>query len=89
MEHLGALHGSEVGRDDDGVLGQVLLQVLGQRRNRRGVLDGQREAALDRARPALEAISARITHMGPVGSGQATKAVNQIIKERRDIIGED
>lgn len=29
--------------------------------------------------PALEAISSRVVHMGPVGSGQATKAVNQIM----------
>jgi 3-hydroxyisobutyrate dehydrogenase len=29
--------------------------------------------------PALEAISRKVVHMGPVGSGQATKAVNQIM----------
>ena len=34
---------------------------------------------LDRVRPLLETMSARIMHMGPVGSGQATKAVNQIM----------
>jgi 3-hydroxyisobutyrate dehydrogenase len=34
---------------------------------------------IDRARPALDAMGATITHMGPVGSGQATKATNQIM----------
>jgi 3-hydroxyisobutyrate dehydrogenase len=29
--------------------------------------------------PVLEAISATVTHMGPVGYGQATKAVNQVM----------
>ncbi len=29
--------------------------------------------------PALEVISSKVVHMGPVGSGQATKAVNQIM----------
>ena len=29
--------------------------------------------------PVLEAIAGRIAHMGPVGSGQATKAVNQVM----------
>ncbi|MFI5255578.1 MAG: NAD(P)-dependent oxidoreductase [Candidatus Limnocylindrales bacterium] len=32
-----------------------------------------------RARPVLEALGKTITHMGPVGAGQATKAVNQVI----------
>jgi len=32
-----------------------------------------------RARPVLEAMGRTITHMGPVGTGQVTKAVNQVI----------
>ena len=32
-----------------------------------------------RARPVLEAMGRTITHLGPIGSGQATKAVNQVI----------
>lgn len=32
-----------------------------------------------RARPILAAIGTTITHMGPVGAGQATKAVNQVM----------
>lgn len=53
--------------------------VEGAQKGTLSVMAGGEAAALDRARPALEAISARITHMGPVGSGQATKAVNQIM----------
>ena len=34
---------------------------------------------LEQIMPALEAISRKVVHMGPVGSGQATKAVNQIM----------
>ena len=35
--------------------------------------------ALEKARPVLEAMSNRIIHMGGSGSGQGTKAVNQIM----------
>jgi 3-hydroxyisobutyrate dehydrogenase len=35
--------------------------------------------ALEKARYVLEAMAARIIHMGATGSGQATKAVNQIM----------
>jgi 3-hydroxyisobutyrate dehydrogenase len=34
---------------------------------------------VDRVRPVLEAMGAKITHVGPLGSGQLTKAVNQVI----------
>ena len=40
---------------------------------------GAQPAVFDRARPVLEVIGKTITHVGPVGSGQATKAVNQVI----------
>ena len=36
-------------------------------------------AALERARPVLSAMGKRITHLGPSGSGQLGKAVNQIV----------
>jgi 3-hydroxyisobutyrate dehydrogenase len=36
-------------------------------------------ALVDRLRPLLAVITGKIEHMGPVGSGQATKAVNQIM----------
>ncbi|MFI5261252.1 MAG: NAD(P)-dependent oxidoreductase [Candidatus Limnocylindrales bacterium] len=35
--------------------------------------------AVTRARPILAAMGRTITHMGPLGDGQATKAVNQVI----------
>ena len=34
---------------------------------------------LERARPYLESYSTTITHVGPVGSGQLVKLVNQIL----------
>jgi 3-hydroxyisobutyrate dehydrogenase len=34
---------------------------------------------VERARPVLEAMGKTITHVGPVGAGQAVKAVNQVI----------
>ncbi|WP_078118198.1 NAD(P)-dependent oxidoreductase [Thiosocius teredinicola] len=36
-------------------------------------------AILDQVQPVLSSISRKVVHMGPVGSGQATKAVNQIM----------
>jgi 3-hydroxyisobutyrate dehydrogenase len=36
-------------------------------------------AVLERIRPVLATITGRVEHMGPVGAGQATKAVNQIM----------
>jgi len=42
------------------------------------VFCGGAEAAVERARPLLQSFSRSITHLGPVGSGQAAKAVNQI-----------
>jgi 3-hydroxyisobutyrate dehydrogenase len=43
------------------------------------IMVGGDEAVLERARPVLEAMGRNIVHMGPVGSGQATKATNQIM----------
>jgi 3-hydroxyisobutyrate dehydrogenase len=40
---------------------------------------GGDERVLEAVRPLLESMAARIEHMGAVGSGQATKAVNQIM----------
>jgi 3-hydroxyisobutyrate dehydrogenase len=42
------------------------------------IMCGGAEADFARAAPVLEALGKRIALMGPVGSGQATKAVNQI-----------
>ena len=43
------------------------------------IMVGGDEADVARARPVLEAMGRSITHMGPIGAGQATKAVNQVI----------
>jgi 3-hydroxyisobutyrate dehydrogenase len=40
---------------------------------------GGAEGDVARARPVLEVIGRTITHLGPLGSGQAAKAVNQVI----------
>jgi 3-hydroxyisobutyrate dehydrogenase len=40
---------------------------------------GGEAADLERARPVLAAMGTTITHLGPIGSGQAAKAVNQVI----------
>ncbi len=42
------------------------------------VMCGGEGEAIDRARPILEAYSARVVHVGPSGHGQLCKAVNQI-----------
>ena len=40
---------------------------------------GGEPAAVERARPILDHLGKTITHVGPVGAGQAVKAVNQVI----------
>lgn len=53
--------------------------VEGARNGKLSIMVGGDAAVLDRARPALDAYAARVTHMGPSGAGQATKAVNQVL----------
>ncbi len=43
------------------------------------ILVGGEPADVERARPILAALGRTITHFGPVGAGQAAKAVNQVI----------
>ncbi|MFH1474399.1 MAG: NAD(P)-dependent oxidoreductase [Chloroflexota bacterium] len=43
------------------------------------ILVGGEPADVERARPVLAAIGRTVTHFGPVGAGQAAKAVNQVI----------
>jgi 3-hydroxyisobutyrate dehydrogenase-like beta-hydroxyacid dehydrogenase len=43
------------------------------------IMAGGSEAALARARPVLERLGTRITHVGGIGAGQVAKAANQII----------
>jgi len=43
------------------------------------IMCGGEAADVERARPVLQALGSKITHIGPLGSGQLTKAVNQIM----------
>ena len=43
------------------------------------IMAGGEEEALERARPVLDVLGARLTHVGPVGTGQVAKAANQVI----------
>ena len=53
--------------------------VEGARNGKLSVMVGGDADVLERARPVLEAYALRVTHLGGVGSGQATKAVNQVL----------
>ena len=59
--------------------GPVSGGVEGAKRGSLAMMVGGDEATLSRARPALNAIAANIVHIGATGSGQASKAVNQIM----------
>ena len=43
------------------------------------IMVGGDAGAVERARPVLEAMGSTITHVGPAGAGQATKAANQLV----------
>jgi 3-hydroxyisobutyrate dehydrogenase len=43
------------------------------------IMAGGDPADIDRARPHIMTMAARVTHMGPLGAGQTTKLCNQII----------
>lgn len=51
----------------------------GARAGRLSVLVGGESSDLERARPLLEVVGGRITHLGAVGAGQRAKAVNQVL----------
>jgi 3-hydroxyisobutyrate dehydrogenase len=53
--------------------------VEGAKNGKLSLMVGGAEATFAQVLPMLESFSARITHMGAVGQGQATKAVNQIV----------
>jgi 3-hydroxyisobutyrate dehydrogenase len=53
--------------------------VEGARQGTLAMMVGGDAAVLEEVRPVLQAVAGRITHMGPAGAGQATKAVNQIM----------
>lgn len=43
------------------------------------IMLGGEASVVERVRPVLSTIAAHITHLGPVGNGQAAKAVNQVM----------
>jgi 2-hydroxy-3-oxopropionate reductase len=43
------------------------------------IMVGGSESDVERARPLLERLGSRVTHLGPAGSGQVAKAANQLI----------
>ena len=51
----------------------------GAKKGTLSIFVGGDAADLERARPVLEAMGTTITLVGPIGSGQAVKAVNQVI----------
>lgn len=53
--------------------------VEGAKNGKLSIMVGGDAAVLERARPVLEAYALRITHLGDVGAGQATKAINQVL----------
>ncbi len=53
--------------------------VEGAREGTLAIMCGGEPAAFERARPVLAAMGRTVTHMGPNGYGQATKATNQIL----------
>ena len=53
--------------------------VEGAKNGRLSVMIGGDAGALERVRPFLECYAAKISHMGGIGAGQDTKAVNQVL----------
>jgi len=52
---------------------------VGAREGTLSIMVGGDAAALERARPVLEALGTRVTHVGASGAGQVVKACNQIV----------
>ena len=59
--------------------GPVSGGIEGARKGTLAMMVGGDSAILDQIQPVLDSISARVEHMGPVGAGQSTKAVNQVM----------
>ena len=53
--------------------------IEGARQGTLAMMVGGDDAVLDKIRPVLDSIAGRVAHMGPVGAGQSTKAVNQVM----------
>jgi 3-hydroxyisobutyrate dehydrogenase len=66
-------------RDGDFIDAPVSGGVEGAKNGKLSIMAGGESATLDSVRAVLESYAARVTHMGPVGAGQNTKAVNQVL----------
>jgi 3-hydroxyisobutyrate dehydrogenase len=66
-------------RDVDFVDAPVSGGVLGAERGTLTAMVGGRPAAIERARPLLEVLASRVVPTGDVGSGHATKALNNLM----------
>jgi 3-hydroxyisobutyrate dehydrogenase len=53
--------------------------VIGATNGTLAIMVGGNSTALEQAHPLLNVLSQRVTHMGPVGSGQTTKVCNQML----------
>jgi 3-hydroxyisobutyrate dehydrogenase-like beta-hydroxyacid dehydrogenase len=53
--------------------------VTGAREGTLTIMAGGEAADLERARPVLEALGSRVTHVGGHGAGQVAKAANQLV----------
>ncbi len=53
--------------------------VEGAKNGKLSVMVGGDAKTLERVRPVIDAYAARVSHMGAVGAGQNTKAVNQVL----------
>jgi 3-hydroxyisobutyrate dehydrogenase len=53
--------------------------IEGAQKGTLAMMIGGNAEVLERIRPVLESIAGRVARMGPVGAGQATKAVNQVM----------
>jgi len=59
--------------------GPVSGGTEGARKGRLVMMAGGDAGVIERLRPTLAAFTRSVTHMGPVGAGQASKAVNQVM----------
>lgn len=53
--------------------------IEGARQGTLAMMIGGEAAVIERISAVLDALAGRVAHMGPVGAGQATKAVNQVM----------
>lgn len=53
--------------------------TIGAERGNLTIMAGGTDEAFDKAKPVLQTLGDRITHVGPTGSGQVAKAANQVI----------